>query len=395
MNSRLRAADVIPVATIGLRTRRGRAALSILGVTIGVAALVSVLGLTRSSQAELLARIDALGTNLLIVANGVGASGVESPLPATSAVTIARTDGVLAASATAALPGLHVYRNDRVGAGRHGGLAVRAADPALLSTLDGELAAGVFLSGPASLYPAAVLGYDAAQHLGIAGVAGPPLVWLGERWYTVIGVLRPLELAPEIDNSALIGQPAAAKDFGYDGHPTRIYVRTETERTFDVRHLLPRATDPQNPVAVAVSRPTDALDARLAAADATTGLFLGLSAIALLVGGIGIANVMVIAVLERRTEIGLRRALGATRGHVATQFLVESVILGAAGGTLGILLGGGVVYALAYQQNWQPLIPPAAAVGGLAAAIAVGALGGLYPALRAAYLPPTEALRSA
>jgi len=393
VNSHLRPADLIPVATIGLRTRRGRAALSILGVTIGVAALISVLGLTRSSQAELLARIDALGTNLLIVANTVGVSGVESPLPTTAATTISRTDGVLASSATAALPGLHVYRNDRVGTHRHGGLAVRTTDTALMSTLEGQLSAGVFLSEPTSLYPATVLGHNAAQHLGIADLKGPPLVWLGQRWYTVIGILRPLELAPEINHSALIGQTVAAKDFGYDSHPTRIYVRTETERTLDIRHLLPRAADPQNPTSVTVSRPTDALDARLAAADATTNLFLGLSAIALLVGGIGIANVMVIAVLERRTEIGLRRALGATRSHIATQFLVESMILGAAGGTLGILLGATITYAMAFYHAWQPLIPPAAAVAGLAAATAIGAVGGLYPALRAAHLPPTEALR--
>jgi putative ABC transport system permease protein len=389
--SRLRAADLLAVGTVGLRSRRIRAVLSMLGVAIGIASVVSVFGITRSSQADLLGRIDRLGTNLLTVVNGQSLAGSEVPLPATAAAGIARTEGVLATTATAELGGIVAARSDLTATT---GVSVRAVDTALLSTLDARLAAGVFLSGATARYPAAVLGHRAAQALGIADVAGEPFVSIGGAWYAVVGILHPVELAPEIDNAALVGLAVAADRLGYDGHPTHIYVRTELARTAEVRGMLARAVNPQNPSQVAVSQPAEALVARLAAADAGTALFLGLGAVALLVGGIGIANVMVISVLERRGEIGVRRALGATRGHVAVQFLIESLVLGAAGGALGVLAGTAVTHALAYRHGWQPLIPAPAVLAGLAAAVAIGAVAGVYPAVRAARLAPTDALRT-
>jgi putative ABC transport system permease protein len=392
--SRLRPGDLLPVGTVGLRARRLRAGLSALGVAIGIAAIVSVLGITRSSQADLLAQIDRLGTDLLTVVNGRSIQGLEAQLPARAAGMLGRIDGVRQVAPTAQLTGVNVYRSDKIPAAQTGALTVRACDPALLATLDGRLRHGGFLNPATARYPATVLGYQAAATLGIATLEQPTRVWLGGHWFTVVGILEPLPLAPEIDRSALVGFPVATRLLGYQGHPSRIYLRTDTERTTQVAGLLAATADPQHPEQVQASRPSDALTARVAAKSATTGLFLGLGAVALLVGGIGIANVMVIGVLERRGEIGLRRALGAARGHVAAQFVVESLLLAAVGGTTGVAVGAAITIAVADRQQWAVQLPAVAVWGGLAGALAVGVVAGLYPALRAARLAPTDALRS-
>jgi putative ABC transport system permease protein len=287
-----------------------------------------------------------------------------------------------------------VYKTDKVPTYQTGGLGVRATDTDLVQTLSGSVAHGSFLNAATAQYPAAVLGASAARYLGITDVREPVQVLVGGRWFMVIGVLEPLALAPALDRDLFVGYPAAERYLGFDGQYTDVYLRTDPDQVADVQAVLARTANPKDPEEVAVSRPSDALAARAAAKGAYTTLFLGLGAVALLVGGVGIANVMFVSGLERRTEIGLRRALGATRGHIAIQFFTESVMLSLLGGTAGVAFGATATLVDAAINHWMAVVPPAAAAGGLASALVVGAAAGVYPALRAARLAPTEALRS-
>jgi putative ABC transport system permease protein len=386
------AADVLRTGSIGLRTRRTRAALSALGIAIGIASMVAVLGISESSRADLIAQLDQLGTNLLRVAPGQSFTADDVELPESAAAMIRRVDGVQATASTKVIADATVRRTPLIDEAETGGIAVMAAEPSLTSTVGARLARGTFLTPASERYPVVALGADAAERLGVArtGVR----VWLGERWFQVIGILEPVALATALDSAALIGFPAAADLLDADASASTIYVRAEPDGVAAVRELLGRTANPARPEEVDVSRPSDALEARAAAKTAFTSLFLGLGAVALLVGGVGIANVMVISVLERRSEVGLRRALGATRRNVGTQFLAESLLLAAAGGLAGIALGAAVTAGYAASQGWQAVVPPVALAGGLGAASAIGAVAGLYPALRAARLSPTEALRS-
>ena len=392
-SGRLGLLDLGRVAGRGLGARRLRSGLTALGIAIGIAAMVAVLGIADSSRATLLAELDRIGSNLLTVAPGQTMFGEDASLPDDAVGMIGRIGPVEGVSAVS-LTGATARRNEYIPSGETGGIAVQGSDPSLLATLEGELSAGRFIDDAVGPYPAVVLGAVAAERLGISSLEGQPLVWIGDRWWSVVGILEALPLAPEIDRSALVGMKAARTYLDTEAPPTTIYVRATDEYIGEVRSVLGATANPESPEAAQVSRPSDAIEARAAAATAFTTLFLGLGAVALLVGGLGIANVMLMAVLERRNEIGLRRALGATRGHIVGQFLTEAVLVAGAGGIVGAVLGAAVAAAYATSQAWVVTLPIAGCVAGVLGAAAVGAVAGLYPAIRAANLAPTDSLRA-
>ena len=387
----------LELVRIGLRSlvrRRLRSVLTTLGIAIGIAAMVAVLGISDSSRASLLSVLDRLGTNLLTIAPGRSFLGADLALPDEAPAMIRRIGPVQGASATTAVDAT-VRKTDKISSFQTGGIAVTAVETDLLSTLGGTMQLGRWLDSASSRFPTVVLGSVAARRLGIHDLDEPVNVWLGGRWFTVIGVLDSLPLAPELDRSALIGRPAAADYLGADLSPTTIYVRADPASIDDVKSVLGATANPASPEAVQVIRPSDALEARAAASTAFTALFLGLGAVALGVGGLGIANVMLMSVLERRSEIGLRRALGATRPAIAGQFFVEAVLLAGIGGVVGVLAGVAIAASYAQSQAWPVVLSTAGLAVGIGAAVAIGAIAGLYPALRAASVPPTDALRTA
>lgn len=394
--SRLRPGDVVRSGVNALFTRKLRTALSALGVSIGIAALVGVLGLSASSRADLDQQLNRLGTDMLTVEPGgaIGGIGGDASLVEDAAAMIERLGPVGEVSAVQQIESDGVRRTSFINEDQTGGITVWAADLDLLTTLRGEVANGRWHDAASVQYPTVVLGAVAADRLGVTDADGTQTVVIGEETFTVIGVLEELPLAQDLDRAAIIGQPAAERWFGADSAPTKVYLRVNDVSQMDgVRGALASTANPEAADEVTVSRPSDALEAQVAAETAFTSLFLGLGAVALLVGGIGIANVMVISVIERRGEIGLRRALGATRPHISRQFLVEAVILSGLGGLAGVGLGIGLTATYAQVQGWQTVVPANSIVLGLAAAVAIGAIAGLFPAIRAARLAPTDALR--
>ena len=392
--ARLRPSDLARVASVGLRTRKLRAALSALGIAIGVAAIVAVLGVARSSQNGLLTEISRLGTNLLTVTNGQTITGQAAELPKDAPGMIARLPGVTAVQETGTLNNASAYRNPKIPSIETNAISVAATSLGLPAVASTTVAQGTYLNAATANEPAAVLGAAAATRLGIDRIWPSLRIWVDGMWFYVVGILNPAPLASELDSSVLIGFPAAERYLGFDGHPSEIYARAQTSKVAAVDNLLAAQANPESPTEAAPSQPSKALTAQADAAGAFDSLFLGLGAIALFVGAVGVANTMLVSVLERRQEIGLRRALGATKTQIRIQFLSEAILLALAGGAAGVTLGATATTIYAHTKHWATVIPPDAWAGGLAAAVLIGALAGLLPAVRAARLSPTQALRT-
>jgi putative ABC transport system permease protein len=399
----MRLSDQMRVAGVGIRARRLRAALSALGIAIGTAAIVAVLGLSASSRAGLLAQIDRLGTNLLTANTGQSLTGGTAHLPVAAPQRISHLPDVEHVAHAGAIENANVYRSPLIPVVNTNALKVRAASLNLPEVIGTGVAQGRWLNPATERQPVTVLGALAAQRLGIDRIHPGQRIWLKDQWFYVAGILQPATLSIDIDTSALIGYPAAARYLSYvtvdegkavAGPPTTVFVRARTDRVESVQAVLARTANPESPGDVDVSQPSDVLTARATAEGAFNSLFLGLGAVALVVGAVGVANIMIISVLERRSEIGLRRALGATRGQIRAQFLSEAVMLASLGGMAGVAAGALTTAGYANTKGWAVVIPVQAWVGGIGAAIVIGALAGLLPALRAARLPPTEALRT-
>ncbi|WP_030488815.1 ABC transporter permease [Micromonospora chokoriensis] len=384
--------DLLQVGAAGLRSRRLRVLLSALGIAIGIAAMIGVVGISSSSQAELDRQLDRLGTDLLKIEPGKTPDGKRTQLPQEATPMISRVAAVESVAAVGSLNGVYVYRNEHVGTGETGSMAVIASQASLAETIGFSPVDGRWLNASTDEFPTAVLGWTAAQRLGIDDVESQPQVVIGRQRFGVVGILAPVEIADELNNAVFVSWSAAQKYLGFKGIATTIYTRTAENAAAGVRTLLPRTVKPQAPREVLVSRPSEALAAKMITEDTLSGLLLGLGAVALLVGGIGVTNTMVISVLERRAEIGLRRSLGATRSQILMQFLMESLLLSTLGGIGGVLIGVLVTVAYAATRHWPAALPIWATAGAFAATLVIGAIAGLYPAVRAARLTPTEAL---
>ena len=356
--------------------------------------MVAVIGVSASAQANLLAEIDALGTNLLTVTPGQNFLGNDEVLPATSVAMIDHMQNVISSAAVYQVSSASVYRTPLVPAEQTGGIGVDATAKNLPEVMGAKVLSGHFLDAVSERYPEAVLGADAASVLDISQAGRGVLVYLGNSWFTVVGIISSATLDTGLDSEVFVSLPVAERMFQTQPNPSEIYVRANQNGVNQVANLLARSADPQDPSGVQISRPSDALKARAAAKGQFTTLLVGLGAVALLVGAIGIANIMVISVLERRGEIGLRRALGATKLHISTQFLTESALLAVLGGVTGLILGAGATEIYAQTKHEPFVVPLYVLIAAPATGSVIGVLAGLYPAIKAARLSPTEALRS-
>ena len=392
MKQRLKIKDLFFVALYGVRARRGRAALTSIGIGIGIAAIVAVTGISASGRADLLATLESLGTNLIKASPQAGFFGTQEKLPDGVVGMVERIGPVEEVTSTTQTD-LIVRRSDFISKFEGGGISTIVTSPELLQVVGGNLIEGRFIQNGLANIPVTVLGSVTASRLGINTLETPTKILIGNEWFGVVGIIDELKIHPDLDRSVFIGYGVAKTLFDIDKEPTTIYVRANPTYIEDVVEVIAPSMNPENPDQVQVSRPSDALEAQEAADAAFTNLLLGLGSVALLVGGVAIANVMVMSVLERRMEIGVRRSIGATRKEIRYQFLLESIVLSGIGGLVGVVLGTGVTLGYTNYTDIVFSIPVSQVLGAILLALLIGAISGVYPAIKASKIQPAEAVR--
>ena len=393
MSKKLGLSDIYSVAVYGIKARKGRSIMTSIGIGIGIAAIVAVIGISASGKADLIATLESLGTNLIKASPTSGFFGTQDDLPEGVLGMVERIGPVEEVTSTTQTD-LLVRRSDFISELEGGGISVIVTNPELLDVVGGSLVDGRFTESGLGGLPVATLGSVTANRLGINNLDTPTRILINNEWFGVIGILEKLSIHPDLDRSVFIGYKVAKDLFDIDSEPSTIYLRANPTYVEDVVDVLAPTMNPENPDQVEVSRPSDALEAQQAAEEAFTSLLLGLGSVALLVGGVAIANVMVMSVLERRMEIGVRRSIGATRSEIRTQFLLESILLAGMGGFVGVLLGTGITIGYTRYADITFSIPIWQVLGAIILALVIGALAGLYPAIRASKIQPAEAVRS-
>jgi macrolide transport system ATP-binding/permease protein len=398
--SGITARDLLEEALAGLFARPGRLALTILGIVIGLAALVATIGLSRTASNRIISNFDELAATEIYISGQAGPSGVIEPgvLPWDAPERLRRLNGVVAAGTLSeldvgdALVSASPVTDPQSQTAFN--LSVQAASPGLFDAVRAELANGRLpdLGHSERLDRVAVLGPNAAERLRIAGVEGLPAIAVGDQLYLVIGILSGVGRQPDLLGAVIIPEGTARHDFGLAG-PGQVIVETRIGAASLIAQQTPLALRPDDPTALKVEFPPEPQRVRDAVQSDLNVMFLLLGGLSLIVGAIGIGNIMLVSVMERTGEIGLRRAIGATKGHITAQFLLESSSMGVLGGVLGASLGILIVVIVSAAQVWTPVLDPwvplvAPLIGG-----AIGLLSGTYPAVRAANLEPVEAIR--
>ena len=390
--NKLRTRDLFFVAVYGVKARKGRAALTSIGIGIGIAAIVAVSGIAASGSADLLSTLESLGTNLVKASPQAGFFGTQEELPEGVIGMVERIGPVEEVTSTTQTD-LLVRRSNFISEFEGGGISTIVTSSELLNVIGGKLSEGRFITDGLSDLPVTVLGNVTAKRLGITNLSQPSKILIDDEWFGVIGIIEELKIHPDLDRSVFIGYGAAKKLFDINEEPTTIYLRANPTFIEDVVEVIAPSMNPENPDQVEVSRPSDALEAQQAVEASFTNLLLGLGSVALLVGGVAIANVMVMSVLERRMEIGVRRSIGATRREIRYQFLLESIVLSGIGGLVGVMLGSLITLAYTNYTNIVFSIPVWQILGAVVLALLIGAISGVYPAIKASKIQPAEAVR--